>query len=177
MAKTDVRSLLKAHDKASKSVEAATGGGSDLPKGDYQCVVEKPANTNLVNQDKDGAVRARVALRVIAAPDEDLIGRKTNTSWNLLSREGDLDETGVAYFKKAMLVMGVEIDGIGDIDETMPAILGATVAVAVVESDAKREDGTPYLNVFINSLISPASDAPAEPKSGAKKTSVKRGTY
>lgn len=178
MAKTnDVRSLLKAHDQASRAVEGAAGGG-DLPLGTYQCVVEEPSKSTMIHQDKDNAVRARVLLKVVACADEDYVGRSQSKSWNLISAEGDLDETGVSYFKKDMKTMGVEIEGIGDADETMPGIIGAVVEISVQESkgDATRSDGTPYVNVYINNLITPASQAAGRTKKTApKKSTAGRG--
>ena len=150
---------LREQDGAFKDVEAAAASGErqPLPAGKYQFRVLEPANTGLVHEDTDGAVRARVSLEVEAAADDELIGRRTSKSWTLLTADGELNEMGVEYLKKDLRTMGVEREdyGLSEVETVMADILGVIVSAGLVLNE---KNGTKYENVYINSLVAAQAD-------------------
>jgi len=143
----DIRNLLAKANEAYKSVQPSAVGGYDLPAGRYQAQMSE----GVVRQDKDGAVRARVQLQVVSAPDATLIGRKTSKSWNIIGKDGSLDERGVGYLKADMGIVGLACDDLSKINEAIGSMSDMVVDITVQVKT--MPDGTERTNIYINSLV------------------------
>ncbi len=144
---------LRKFDGAFDGVPEADSFGG-LPDGTYQGRVSTSASGVLLTEDKDGALRARIVLEVVACDDEDQIGRKATNSWTLVGADGALNEIGVSYFKKDMRCLGAEVVKLSDAAGALESVLGAVVQFAVKHKDDKN--GVSRENIYLNTLVEAA---------------------
>lgn len=173
----DLNAMLKRFDSQAKAIAPAEGsGGTKFPDGTYQFEVQAPSSGIMVAEDNDGAVRARVVLECVQAPDEGLVGKKATKSWTMVDKDGNLSEMGVSICKGDLKTLGQDgIQGTSEIPGALEAVLGTVVQAKVAhKTDA---NGIERENIYFNTLVKEAGTgkpaarpaAPAAPKAGASK--------
>lgn len=163
---TSLRDMLKKLDGEYKGVDTITSTGGRLPDGRYQFRIGTTKAGIIVNQDRDGGVRARVVLEVVSAADNSLIGRKVTQSWNIMSPDGSINDIGVGVLKGDLAVMGQDaVTKASEVPEALEACIGCVVEADV--SHKAKTDGSDdeWENIYFRQL----AQAPAEASASGKK--------
>lgn len=158
----DVKAILAQFEDEAETVEASGGGAQGIPPGNYQAVVRAPKSGDVVSVDSDDATRARVVFEVVEANDDALVGRRDSKSFNIIGPDGNLDERGLGYLKGFIQTCGAEFDSLENLPETLVALCGTVVEIAVVESDSTDAQGNPYINIYVNDLVATSDEEVAE---------------
>lgn len=160
----DLRETLAAMDSQFQATPPAERAG-DLPEGKYQLQLGLTRGGAVVNRDKDGSVRARVMLTVVAGPDDSLAGRKSSKSWNLArearqqdgSKALEMDERGVSYVKADLATLGAPCEKLSQVGPAFMSVMGAVVDATVRHKD--DDQGVTRVNIYFNALASPGEPA------------------
>lgn len=153
-----VRDILSQFDDSFANTPAADRS-STLTEGRYQFRVVLPKSGAVVSQDKDNAIRARIALEVVVGPSPDSAGKKTSKSWTLVDKNGQPNEQSVGFLKADLKVLGAECVKMSDVANALMSVIGAIVDSTVV---IKEKDGRKNENIYFNALAKPVDPAAAK---------------
>ncbi len=140
--------LLEDLDEEAQEVEAAETEGGDLQDipstGNFQVEISEPGNSGFLNTDSDGAMRARVVMRVVNDPEVE--GATDTKSWRITDQEGNLDEQSLSYLKSDLATMGIEFTKLSEIDELLAQAEGTILNIG------RKENGD-YVNTYFNDMV------------------------
>ena len=141
--------LKKASDQWRKAEVRQRGA---LPDGRYQMELQPVSGGSVIFEDRDGAVRCRVRLRVVNGPEEGLEGRSTTKSWTLLDKDGNPNEISLSIFKTDLAALGIDTESLDlkDVPEALSQFFGSILDVAI--RNREDEQGIARQDVFINGL-------------------------
>lgn len=147
---------------AFNSIPRLEGGGGGLPIGSWEVLV---TDYDVAETDDKGT---NAYIEMTGVNDADVEGTTGRKYYNLIDKDGNLQETGVGIFKNDLVTLGVDEDEIVVEDETFVNDVGAILkklckrgpwaAIKVVE--AKKAG---YTNIYINGLMPDQDEKPEDP--------------
>lgn len=140
-----------------KAKAAPEGGGGGFPAGNWEALIVG-ASTEIDKQEN-----TRGIFEVVGVGDDEVEGKKAKIGYTLMNKDGS-EGAGMEYFKRDLVKLNVETDGIETDEDLENALEEVSKAEPWIDVTAKpQKDNPQYVNIYIDGLKDDQDNKPEAP--------------